>query len=147
MSTSLIICLVISILTIAAYVWNKFPIGAIGCASMALYLLTGCVTPNNVLSNIGNSNVVMVACMFVISEGFKRTQAVKLVAGTVRKVSHGSMPMVMLGFTLASILAATFTGSALAALCIMAPIVSATCEQMNISPSKVMFCPVFCSPL
>lgn len=90
MSTSLIICLVISILTIAAYVWNKFPIGAIGCASMALYLLTGCVTPNNVLSNIGNSNVVMVACMFVISEGFKRTQAVKLVAGTVRKVSHGN---------------------------------------------------------
>lgn len=140
MSTSLIICLVISVLTIAAYVWNKFPIGAIGCASIALYLLTGCVTPNNVLSNIGNSNVVMVACMFVISEGFKRTQAVKLVAGTVRKVSHGSMPMVMLGFTLASILAATFTGSALAAFCIMAPIASATCEQMNISPSKVMYC-------
>lgn len=87
MSTSLIICLIISALTIAAYVWNKYPIGAVGCASIALYLLAGCVTPNNVLSAIGNSNVVMVACMFVISEGFKRTQAVKLVAGTVRKLS------------------------------------------------------------
>ena len=57
MSTSLIICLIISVLTIAAYIWNKYPIGAVGCASVALYLLTGCVTPANVLSTIGNSNV------------------------------------------------------------------------------------------
>ena len=140
MNTLLIICLIISLLTIAGYIMNKFPIGAIGAASVAAYLITGCVTPQNVLANIGNANVIMVCCMFVISEGFKRTQAVKLVAGTVKKLSHGSMPMIMLGFTLASILAATFTGSALAAFCIMAPIVATTCEQMDISPSKVMFC-------
>lgn len=45
----------------------------------------------------------------------------------------------MLGFTLASILAATFTGSAAAAFCIMAPLISATCAEMDINPSKVTF--------
>jgi di/tricarboxylate transporter len=137
--TLLIICLFISVLTIIGYVWNKFTTGTVGCASIVLFLLTGCVTPANVLANIGNSNVIMVASMFVISEGFKRTQAVKLIAGTVEKISKGNMVMIMLGFSLASVLAATFTGSAVAAFCIVAPIVSATCEQMNISMSKVIF--------
>lgn len=45
------------------------------------------------------------------------------------------MVMVMLGFTLATVMAATFTGSAVAAFCIVAPIVTATCEEMNISIS------------
>lgn len=139
MNTLLIICLCISALTIVGYIWNKFTPGTVGCASIALFLLTGCVAPGDVLANIGNSNVIMVASMFVISEGFKRTQAVRLVARTVEQISKGSMIMVMLGFTIASILAATFTGSALAAFCIVAPIVSATFEQMEISPSKVMF--------
>ena len=47
--------------------------------------------------------------------------------------------MVMLGFTLATVMAATFTGSAVAAFCIVAPIVTATCEEMNISVSKTIF--------
>lgn len=47
--------------------------------------------------------------------------------------------MVMLGFTLATVMAATFTGSAVAAFCIVAPIVTATCEEMNISISKTIF--------
>ena len=107
MKTLLIICLCISALTIVGYIWNKFTPGTVGCASIALFLLTGCVAPGDVLANIGNSNVIMVASMFVISEGFKRTQAVRLVARTVEQI--------------------------------VAPIVSATCEQMEISPSKVMF--------
>ena len=40
----------------------------------------------------------------------------------------------------ASILAATFTGSAAAEFCIMAPIVQATCKEIGISISKVTFC-------
>lgn len=140
MNAQLIICFAISILVIAGYIWNKLSVGTVGCIGIVLFLLTGCITPANVLSNIGNSNVVMITSMFVISEGFKRTQAIRLVANTVQKISKGSMTMVMLGFTLASVIAATFTGSAVAAFCIVAPIMSATCEEMHISPSKAVFC-------
>lgn len=140
MNTQLIICLAISALVIAGYIWNKMSVGTVGCLGIVLFLLTGCITPADVLGNIGNSNIVMISSMFVISEGFKRTQAIRLVASTVQTVSKGNMVKVMLGFTLASVIAATFTGSAVAAFCIVAPIVSASCEKMNISISRVIFC-------
>ncbi len=139
MNTQLIICLVISALVIDGYVWNKLSVGTVGCLGIVLFLITGCISPGDVLGNIGNSNLIMISSMFVISEGFKRTQAIRLVAGTVQKISNGNMVKVMLGFTLASVLAATFTGSAVAAFCIVAPIVAAACEEMNISISKAIF--------
>ena len=139
MNTQLIICFAICILVIAGYIWNKLSVGTVGCLGIVLFLITGCISPKDVLGNIGNANLIMISSMFIISEGFKRTQAIHLVADTVRRISKGSMVMVMLGFTLASVIAATFTGSAVAAFCIVAPIVTATCEQMNISVSKTIF--------
>ena len=139
MNTQLIICLAISVMVIAGYIWNKLSVGTVGCLGIVLFLITGCISPKDVLGNIGNANLIMISSMFIISEGFKRTQAIRLVADTVRKISKGSMTTVMLGFTLASVIAATFTGSAVAAFCIVAPIVTATCEEMNISVSKAIF--------
>ena len=140
MNTQLLICLAICVMVIAGYVWNKLSVGTVGCLGIVLFLITGCIAPKDVLGNIGNANLIMISSMFIISEGFKRTQAITLVADTVRRISKGSMPMVMLGFTLASVIAATFTGSAVAAFCIVAPIVTATCEEMDISVSKAIFC-------
>ena len=139
MTTQMIICFAISAVVIAGYIWNKLSVGTVGCIGIVLFLLTGCIGPKDILGNIGNANLVMITSMFVISEGFKRTKAIHLVASTVKKISKGSMVMVMLGFTLATVMAATFTGSAVAAFCIVAPIVTATCEEMNISISKTIF--------
>ena len=139
MNTQLIICLAISVMVIAGYIWNKLSVGTVGCLGIVAFLLTGCIAPKDVLGNIGNANLIMISSMFIISEGFKRTKAIHLVADTVRRISKGSMVMVMLGFTLASVIAATFTGSAVAAFCIVAPIVTATCEEMDISVSKTIF--------
>ena len=137
MTTQMIICFAISAVVIAGYIWNKLSVGTVGCIGIVLFLLTGCIGPKDILGNIGNANLVMITSMFVISEGFKRTKAIHLVASTVKKISKGSMVMVMLGFTLATVMAAT--GSAVAAFCIVAPIVTATCEEMNISVSKTIF--------
>ncbi len=108
--------------------------------SSILFLLTGGISGSEVLSNISNSNVLMVLSMFVVSEGFNRTQFVKMIGRSVKAISKGSMWKVMLGFVLASVLAATLTGSAAAAFCIMAPIVTATCDELDINPCKVTFC-------
>lgn len=135
----LTVCLIICLLTLIGYIWGKYSLGTVACMSMLLFLISGCISPSEALANIGNSNVVMVLSMFVVSEGFKRTQAVRLIGRSVSAIAKGSITKVMLGFTLASILAATFTGSAAAAFCIMAPLISATCAEMDINPSKVTF--------
>ncbi|MCD8220715.1 MAG: SLC13 family permease [Clostridiales bacterium] len=139
MDTQLLICLVICVMIVAGYIWGKYSMGTVGCVGAILFMLTGCIKAGDFLGNLSNSNVIMIASMFVISEGFKRTQAVGLIAATVQRISKGSMWKVMLGFTLASILAATFTGSAVAAFCIVAPIVTETCVELKISPGKVLF--------
>ena len=136
----LTICLVICVITVAGYIWGKYSLGTVACMSMILFLITGCISAQEALANLSNSNVVMVLSMFVVSEGFKRTQAVKLIGKSVNAIAKGSITKVMLGFTVASILAATFTGSAAAAFCIMAPLITATCAEIKINPSKVTFC-------
>ena len=94
MTTQMIICFIISAIVIAGYIWNKLSVGTVGCIGIILFLLTGCIGPKDILGNIGNANLVMITSMFVISEGFKRTKAIHLVASTVKKVSKGSMVMV-----------------------------------------------------
>ena len=138
MTTQMIICFAISAVVIAGYIWNKLSVGTVGCIGIVLFLLTGCIGPKDILGNIGNANLVMITSMFVISEGFKRTKAIHLVASTVKKISKGSMVMVMLGFTLATVMAATFTGSAVAAFCIVAPIVTAACAIIPVGGSLAM---------
>ena len=97
MTTQMIICFAISAVVIAGYIWNKLSVGTVGCIGIVLFLLTGCIGPKDILGNIGNANLVMITSMFVISEGVKRTKAIHLVASTVKKISKGSMVMVMLG--------------------------------------------------
>lgn len=134
------ICLVICLLTILGYIWGKMTLGTVAACSMMLFLLTGCISAKDALGNIGNSNVIMVLSMFVVSAGFNKTQFVKMIGQSVNVLSKGSITKVMFGFIFASVLAATLTGSAAAAFCIMAPIVAASCEELHISPSRVTFC-------
>ncbi len=140
MNSLLAICLIICLITVAGYVWGKYSLGTVAATSMILFLITGCITAKDALGNIGNSNVMLVLSMFVVSAGFNKTQFVKMIGRSVNLLAKGSIAKVMFGFTVASILAATLTGSAAAAFCIMAPIVTATCKEAQISPSKVTFC-------
>lgn len=140
MNQLLIVCLIICLITILGYVWGKMSLGTVAGCSMILFLITGCISAKDALGNMGNSNVIMVLSMFVVSAGFNKTQFVKMIGRSVSVLSKGSITKVMFGFIMASVLAATLTGSAAAAFCIMAPIVTASCEELHISPSKVTFC-------
>ena len=62
------ICLVICLLTILGYIWGKMTLGTVAACSMMLFLLTGCISAKDALGNIGNSNVIMVLSMFVVSD-------------------------------------------------------------------------------
>ena len=85
----LTICLVICVITVAGYIWGKYSLGTVACMSMILFLITGCISAQEALANLSNSNVVMVLSMFVVSEGFKRTQAVKLIGKSVNAIAKG----------------------------------------------------------
>lgn len=135
----LTICLFISALTMISYVWAKFPMGLTALLSMCAFIITGCLDPKTALGYFGNSNGVMIVAMFVVAAGFTRTQFVKKCASSVNKIAKGSLTMVMLGYILVAALLAQFIQSSVIVFGIMAPMMIATCEDMNISPSKTLF--------
>lgn len=132
------ICFIICALTIAGYVWGKLPMATVSIISMLAFLITGCVDAKSVLANFGNQNAVMLLAMFVVAAGFNKTQFVKKCAGSVNKIARGSLTMVMVGYIAVTVLLSQFIQSPLVVIGIMAPMLAASCDDLGISPSKVM---------
>ena len=136
---TLTICLIICVLTMASYIWGKFPMGLTAMVSMIAFVLTGCLDPATAAGYFGNPNGIMMLSMFVVAAGFNRTQFVKKCASSVNKIARGSLMMVMLGYVLITALLAQFIQSSVIVFGIMAPMLIASCEELNISPSKALF--------
>ncbi len=135
----LTICLVICVLTMISYVLGKLPMGLTAMLSMVAFVLTGCLDPKTALGYFGNANGVMMLSMFVVAAGFNRTQFVKKCASSVNRIAKGSLTRVMFGYVIITALLAQFIQSSVIVYGIMAPMLIASCEELNIQPSKVLF--------
>ncbi|MDC7249579.1 MAG: SLC13 family permease [Sphaerochaetaceae bacterium] len=136
---TMVICLIICLLAIISYVWGKVSMATTAMVSLVAFVITGCLSPNDALLNFGNKNGIMIMSMFVVAAGLQRTQFIKMVASSVNKIAKGSLVRVMTGYILISIILAQFIQSPLIVFSIMAPMMAATCKDMNIPTSQVMF--------
>lgn len=137
--SSLTICLIICLITMISYIMAKIPMGLTALLSMLAFVLTGCLDPNTALQYFGNANGIMMVSMFVVAAGFNRTQFVKKCASSVNKISHGSLTMMMFGYVLITVILSQFIQSSVVVFGIMAPMMIASCEELEISPSKTLF--------
>ncbi len=137
--SSLTICLIICLITMISYILSKIPMGLTALLSMLAFVLTGCLDPDTALGYFGNSNGIMMVSMFVVAAGFNRTQFVKKCASSVNKISRGSLTMMMFGYVLITVILSQFIQSSVVVFGIMAPMMIASCEELNISPSKTLF--------
>ncbi len=132
------ICLIISALTVAMYVWGKITMATTAVLSMAAFLITGCVAPADILGNFGNSNVVMVLSMFVVAAGFNKTKFVRTCAETVNRFAKGNLTVIMIGYVAVTVLLSQFVLSPAVVIGIMAPLLMASVEEIGVHPSKVI---------
>ena len=139
MNPQLIICLVISAITVAFYIYGKFPMAVAAMASVAAFLVTGCIDGASVLGYFGNNNGIMIMAMFVVAAGFNKTQFVKKVANGLNAFAKGSLTKIMLGYVLVAILLSQFIQSPVVVFGILAPLLTQTVESIGVKPSKVMF--------
>lgn len=137
--TPLTICLIICALTMISYIIGKLPMGLTAMLSMVAFVLTGCLKPATAAGYFGNANGIMMLSMFVVAAGFNRTQFVKKCATSVNKIAKGSLTKVMLGYIVVAAILAQFIQSSVIVYGIMAPMLIASCEELNIKPSKVLF--------
>lgn len=135
----LTVCLIICILTVISYAWGKLKMGTTALLSMAAFVVTGCIDAQTAVENFANTNAVMMLSMFVVAAGFNRTQFVKKCASSVNKIAKGSLVMVMLGYVVITIVLCQFIQNSMVVFGIMSPMLMASCEDLEVSPSKVMF--------
>ena len=137
--SSLTICLIICVLTMISYVVGKLPMGLTAMVSMLAFVLTGCLDPATAAGYFGNPNGLMMMAMFVVAAGFNRTPFVRTVASSVNRIAQGSLIRVMFGYVLITMVLSQFIQSSVIVYGIMAPMLIASCDELHISPSKVLF--------
>lgn len=137
--STLTICLAICALTVAGFIWGKWSMATVSLCSMMLFIMTGCIEPNAALANFGNTNGIMLMSMFVVAAGFRRTQFVHTVSGSVNRLAKGSIRKIMAAYIIITIILAQFIQSPVVVFGIMSPMLAATCAEIDISPSKVMY--------
>lgn len=69
----MIVCIVIFVLTLLSYILNKIPMWVTSMISLSALFLTGSIDANGALSGFANTNTILMATMFVVAAGFRRT--------------------------------------------------------------------------
>lgn len=137
MSTQLIICLAIFVLTCAGYISGIWSLGTVAMTALTALSLTGCLTPKEALSNFANSNVIMIAAMSVVAAGFNRTKFCKNLANMVSRAAKGSLTKILFAYCILAMLLTQMVQSPVVVFGIVAPLCMASADSMGISKSKI----------
>lgn len=141
MTAQMWICLIIMVAAVISFLFltKWIPMGLTAMCAMVLFSLTGCLDTSSALSGFANTSTILMGSMFVVSAAFNRTQFAKSLAANISRIAKGSFTKIMFGYALLTALLINFTGSPLATLTMVAPLLSLSCQAINISPSKSIF--------
>ncbi|MBQ1490662.1 MAG: hypothetical protein IIZ39_01775 [Blautia sp.] len=139
MSTQLIICLIIFVLTVIGYCSGLYSLATIAITSMMALVLTGCLEAKDALAYFSNANVIMIAGMCIVAAGFNRTSFCLNIADRVSHLAKGSLWKMMLGYVVIGVLLSQFIQSPVVVFGIIAPMLAVSAERLGVHASKVMF--------
>ena len=137
MSTQLIICLVIFVLTCAGYMTGVWSLATVAMTSISALALTGCLTAKEAVGYFSNNNVIMIGAMSVVAAGFNKTQFCTNLANGISKIAKGSLSKVLLMYCILAMLLSQMVQSPVVVFGIVAPLCMASADSMGISKSKI----------
>ena len=133
------ITLLVFLFMIVSFSLHKLPMALTSIIGMLVLVVTGCVDSKTALGNMGSNTVITMISMFIIAAGLGRTQMVEKLSKLVYRVSKGSFTKVLAGYVLVTFILGQFTPSITALFALVCPLVIAMCEEMKVSPSKMMY--------
>ena len=125
MNTQMIICMVIFAATLVSYMLNKIPMWLTAMISLAALYFTGCIDANGALAGFSNVNTLLMATMFVVAAGFRRTSVVDSLCNGIMKLTRGSFKTAYFGYILIAVLLANFIASPMIVYAIVSPLLAA----------------------
>lgn len=135
----MMICIAIFAVTLISYMLNKIPMWLTAMFSMAFLYITGCIDANGALAGFSNTNTILMATMFIVAAGFRRTSMVDNMCSGLMKMTHGSFRMAYLGYLLLAALLTNFIASPMVVYAIVSPLLAALCDTTDNSRSQYMF--------
>lgn len=139
MNTQLVICIVIFVLTLASYMLNKIPMWVTAMISMCALYITGCIDATGALAGFANVNTILMAAMFVVAAGFRRTSLVDALCRFIMKFTKGSFNMAYLGYLIIAVILTNFIASPMVVYAIVATLLCAYLDTTGKSRSKYIF--------
>ncbi len=139
MNTQLVICIVIFVLTLVSYMLNKIPMWVTAMISMCALYFTGCIDAAGALTGFSNVNTILMAAMFIIAAGFRRTSMVNSLCNFIMKLTKGSFTMAYLGYLLIAMLLTNFISSPMVVYAIVSTLLCAYLDKTGKSRSKYVF--------
>lgn len=122
---------------IVLFVRNKIRMDVVALLVMVAFSLSGILTVNEVLAGFSDPNVILIALLFIVGEGIVRTGIAYQVSEWLLKASNNSETKVLILLMLAVATLGSFMSST-GIVAIFIPVVLAICQQMNISPRRLM---------
>ena len=139
MTTQMTICIVIFVLTLVSYILNKIPMWLTAMISMALLYITNCVSASDALAGFANTNTILMATMFVVAAGFRRTSIVDSMVRGITRLTKGSFRTAYFGYLLIALLLTNFIASPMVVYAIVSPLICAFLDSTGKSRSKYLF--------
>ncbi|NNE77918.1 MAG: SLC13 family permease, partial [Pricia sp.] len=133
----MIVLLVILSITIALFIWGKYPPDVVALMSMLALYMTGLLDMPETLSGFSNPTVLMIAALFIIGEGLARTGWTALAGKKFVSWAGKSIPKLLVIVTLGSGILSGFvsnTGTVAALL----PVTVSAAWKAGTLPSKLL---------
>ncbi|MDG2917319.1 SLC13 family permease [Bisgaard Taxon 10/6] len=130
---------VLALLVCAVYLFvrDKIRMDMVALLVMLGFCLSGILPVNEVFAGFSDPNVILVALLFVVGEGLVRTGIAYQVSDWLMRMSRDSETRVLILLMLAVAGLGAFMSST-GIVAIFIPVVLAICQQMNISPKRLM---------
>lgn len=98
MNTQMMICMVIFVATLVSYMMNKIPMWLTAMISLTALYFTGCIDAAGALAGFSNVNTLLMATMFIVAAGFRRTSLVDGMCSAIMKLTRGSFLTAYFGY-------------------------------------------------
>lgn len=135
--TPLAITIIILAATIVAFISGRLPFSVISMGIILSLTLTGVMEPQEAFSGFTNKNVVMFTAMFIVGAGLVKTRILHMAQKIVMSFSHNKKMLVLLGSSVAGIIAILTSSTASAA--IMLPLLIGIANEVDVSRSRLLF--------
>lgn len=122
---------------IVLFVRNKIRMDVVALLVIVAFALSGILSVNEVLAGFSDPNVILIALLFIVGEGIVRTGIAYQVSEWLLKASKNNETKVLILLMLAVAVLGSFMSST-GIVAIFIPVVLVICQQMNISPKRLM---------